>query len=269
MDSRKDYEDAETLSWRRLKPITDDDTCTDPSAECIEFVLGSTGESLRIRQDPQLAARLGTHNSVLGDPGCPTEADSATGATVWDTSVLVAKFLEEECADDEEAFESILELGSGTGLLGCVLQRLCPTSSIICTDREEILPLLRENLSNNCAASKDGNSSSAVNVMPYMWGDSVQPILDAFGRDYPTLILAIDCIYDEEAVPSLINTLRYLLLDSSGKALVAVDETIYPTPFRHFCKKLPSAGLSLSEINIEDLGGKESIKLYWIEPEDY
>lgn len=231
------------------------------------MTLRSTGDRITIKQDPQLAARIGV-KTLTADPECPTEVCSATGATLWDTSVVVAHFLEEECQDDEDLFESILELGSGTGLLGCVMKRLCPSASIICTDREEILPILRENIARNGDAVAEGETP-AVLAMPYMWGDSVQPILDAFGRDYPTLVVASGCIYHEEAITSLINTLRFLLLDSGAKALVATDEAIFPGAFRLFTKKLPSAGLALSEIDIEHLGAKESIKLYWVEPEDY
>jgi hypothetical protein len=258
--------DAANLSWRKLQPITDETSGTDQSAEQIEFTLRTTGDRIRIKQDPLLAARLG-QRSLTGEAGSPTEQDSATGACLWETGVVVAQFLEEECDDDDEVFDSVLELGSGTGLLGCVLQRLRPSSSIICTDREEILPLLQENISENNKVA-EGEKPSVL-AMPYIWGDSVQPILDAFGRDYPTLVIAAGCIYDEESVPSLINTLRFLLLDSAAKGLVAIDENIYPTAFRLFSKRLPGAGLSLNEIDIEHLNAKESIKLYWVEPEDY
>ena len=75
------------------------------------------------------------------------QAYGILGATVWDTAIIMAKWLEFNC--DQTYFEgkTFLELGSGTGILGLIVARL--GGNVIVTDKHDetfLTDLLKENL---------------------------------------------------------------------------------------------------------------------------
>ncbi|KAG8748418.1 hypothetical protein FRC10_005965 [Ceratobasidium sp. 414] len=85
----------------------------------------------------------------------------------------------------------IVELGSGTGILGCALPPLLSTTGrITLTDLPELVPLLRKN------AKSDKVS---VEALDWTW-----PILPSFSAD---LVLCVDCIYNTALVRPLVRVL--------------------------------------------------------------
>lgn len=81
----------------------------------------------------------------------------------------------------------ILELGAGTGVLSTLLGPLC--TRYIATDQAAALPLLRK------------NAPSAITVEELDWCSPGRPT-ESFD-----LILAVDCIFNEALVQSLVDTL--------------------------------------------------------------
>ncbi|KAG9125807.1 hypothetical protein FRC07_006153 [Ceratobasidium sp. 392] len=84
----------------------------------------------------------------------------------------------------------IIELGSGTGILGCALPPLLSTGRITLTDLPELVPLLRKN------AKSDKVS---VEALDWTW-----PMLPSFSAD---LVLCVDCIYNTALVRPLVRVL--------------------------------------------------------------
>ncbi|KAJ3000573.1 hypothetical protein HDV02_004868 [Globomyces sp. JEL0801] len=77
---------------------------------------------------------------------------AGTGATVWDSSLVLLKYLELQIESDTNRIFSkpnlnILELGSGTGLVGIVLAKRLPNARFTLTDKDTVLPLLKYNVS--------------------------------------------------------------------------------------------------------------------------
>ncbi|KAF9189232.1 hypothetical protein BGZ51_009757 [Haplosporangium sp. Z 767] len=147
----------------------------------------------------------------------------------------------------DPAETSILELGSGCGLLGIVMAELC--QDLLLTDQEAVLPLLVKNLrknldkkyfdlessfsgsSTNHATSttastkgsrkvKERSHASGTNdnvdairpchiqVQELIWGQDLdQELKRGFGIDY---IVATDVVYNESIVPKLVQTLKEL-----------------------------------------------------------
>ncbi|KAF9972117.1 hypothetical protein BGZ73_004813 [Actinomortierella ambigua] len=226
--------------------------------------------------------------STLSQPG-------QTGSVVWDSSILMAKFLlsirelqldhflrvgpmrtadeirsegegggrendvndddiafeddeeeeEEEDMDDDEGWQtrlvfdprstSILELGSGCGLLGIVLVELC--RRLLLTDQSAVLPLLMKNLkknldkryfaqnttstSNSAQQAKRDKSSSVTSspnntaaplcqlqIQELVWGQDLDVDLKrGVGFDF---VIATDVIYNEAIIPLLVRTLAEL-----------------------------------------------------------
>ena len=74
-------------------------------------------------------------------------------STVWDSSIVLSKYLERRFGAGPAALAGrrAVELGAGCGLVSCVLARL--GADITATDMEPNLPLLRDNLRANCAST--------------------------------------------------------------------------------------------------------------------
>jgi hypothetical protein len=89
------------------------------------------------------------------------------------------------------AHARIIELGSGTGILGCALLPLLANGGhLTLTDLPELVPLLRKN------AKSDKVS---VESLDWTW-----PIIPKFTAD---LILCVDCIYNTALVRPLVRVL--------------------------------------------------------------
>jgi predicted nicotinamide N-methyase len=72
-------------------------------------------------------------------------------STVWDSSIVLSKYIERRYGTGAGALAGrrVVELGSGCGLVSCVLARL--GADVTATDMEGNLPLLRDNLAANRA----------------------------------------------------------------------------------------------------------------------
>ncbi|SNX84683.1 uncharacterized protein MEPE_03392 [Melanopsichium pennsylvanicum] len=121
--------------------------------------------------------------------------------------------------------KTIIELGSGTGLVGYLVHALClENCKIWVTDQSAMLPLMRQNLSLNfspssssqaCSISssnstsddiikKDG-STSFVRVAELDWSQPIPLEFTRFGL--PDVLLLADCVYLESAFQNLIDTM--------------------------------------------------------------
>ncbi|QRV88886.1 protein-lysine methyltransferase C42C1,13 [Ceratobasidium sp. AG-Ba] len=126
-----------------------------------------------------------------------------TGSVVWRASVHLARLLLQQhffpplpphsalLNPALLASAHIVELGSGTGILGRALPPLLATTGrITLTDLPELVPLLRKN------AKSDKVS---VEALDWTW-----PILPSFEAD---LVLCVDCIYNTALVRPLVRVL--------------------------------------------------------------
>ncbi|KAJ1996190.1 Protein-lysine N-methyltransferase efm6 [Coemansia spiralis] len=78
-------------------------------------------------------------------------AKCGVGSTVWDAGLVLAKYLDWQTSTGSLnlAGKTVLELGSGTGLVGITLARLQPDCCVMLSDKEELLPLLERNIALN------------------------------------------------------------------------------------------------------------------------
>ncbi|KAK2994491.1 hypothetical protein RJ640_026729 [Escallonia rubra] len=148
--------------------------------------LDACGRSLSIHQSP----------SSLGTPG-------VTGAVMWDSGVVLGKFLEYAVEVGMIGLQGkkVVELGSGCGLVGCIAALL--GAQIILTDMPDRLRLLKKNIEANLYGDLRG--SAIVNEL--VWGDDPDPELC---NPLPDYVLGSDVIYSEGAVMDLLTTLVQL-----------------------------------------------------------
>ncbi|KIM67776.1 hypothetical protein SCLCIDRAFT_1209915 [Scleroderma citrinum Foug A] len=128
---------------------------------------------------------------VDASPGC--------GGIAWPAGEVLSNYIalrgKQYCQG-----RSILELGSGTGLVGLVAGAL--GGRVWITDQTPLLGIMQENTILN-------NLQTLVTVSELNWGEKVRPEIP-----HPDIILAADCVYYEPAFPLLVRTLS----DLSGES---------------------------------------------------
>ncbi len=115
----------------------------------------------------------------------------------------------------------VLELGAGTGVLAALLGPLC--QSYTASDRLENLKLVQRNLALNAAQpsvkagpralQQETTAASIVHLEEVDW-EAVskrrrQGALSISNADQYELIIAVDCIYNENLVQPLVDTLAH------------------------------------------------------------
>jgi len=121
-------------------------------------------------------------------PGC--------GGLAWPAGQILASYLVQK-GPEHIKDKNILELGSGTGLVGLAVGAL-GTANVWITDQAPLLSIMERNVSLN-------NLQGRVAVAEFNWGS---PIPEGIPR--PDVILAADCVYFEPAFPLLVQTLSDL-----------------------------------------------------------
>ncbi|KAH9482956.1 Protein-lysine N-methyltransferase EFM6 [Psilocybe cubensis] len=137
---------------------------------------------------PSIPSPISTSLVVDAAPGC--------GGLAWPAGQILASYLVQRGPDYIRG-KNILELGSGTGLVGLVVGALRDAKTWI-TDQAPLLPIMKQNVSLNKLEDK-------VIVAELNWGS---PIPADIPR--PDIILAADCVYFEPAFPLLVQTLNDL-----------------------------------------------------------
>ncbi|CAN9502161.1 unnamed protein product [Ophioblennius macclurei] len=131
----------------------------------------------------------------IGDVGC----------VVWDAAIVLSKYLETRDFYDPRAgvnvwtASSVLELGAGTGAAGLMAATL--GARVTLTDLEDLQTLLKLNIRENQTLISTGSVTAKV----LKWGEDVTEFLPS-----PRFVLMADCIYYEQSVVPLVETLKLL-----------------------------------------------------------
>lgn len=146
--------------------------------------------------------------SVMQDPEGSLAA--GVGSTVWDCALVMCKYLEHQ-RDQFSIFnksntwngwrpdrwQKVLELGTGTGIVGLVLSHMLPLSKVHLTDQKFIMPLLEMNAKRSekknittgvCDWTDVSHGSSEVKYDLILvsdcvvWPNLFQPLIDTIYR---------------------------------------------------------------------------------------
>jgi hypothetical protein len=101
---------------------------------------------------------------------------------------------------------TVIELGSGTGLVGLYFATSFPVKRVILTDLACALPALLDNVRSNTNDSICKDSGTLVEVSTLAWGDEAD--IDHHARMAPSVILCSDVVYFRHLFLPLLNTLR-------------------------------------------------------------
>lgn len=108
----------------------------------------------------------------------------------------------------------ILELGSGTGLVGIAAAAILG-ANVTVTDLPHVIPNLRFNAeANSSVLAVHGGS---VDVAALGWGENEHMV--AIGREFD-LIIGSDVVYHDHLYQPLIETLRFFMLEGEMKKIV-------------------------------------------------
>ncbi|KAG9442003.1 hypothetical protein H6P81_017857 [Aristolochia fimbriata] len=159
------------------------------------FVLHS---SLRLQLDA-----CGRHLTILQSPSSMS-TPGVTGAVMWDSGLVLAKFLEHAVDTGMLLLQGkkVVELGAGCGLVGCIAALL--GAKVILTDLPDRLKLLKKNVEANV---EESYSPGEATVAELEWGDDPDCRLT---EPMPDIVLGSDVIYSEGAVTNLLVTLQQL-----------------------------------------------------------
>ncbi|KAL3725821.1 hypothetical protein ACJRO7_030798 [Eucalyptus globulus] len=102
---------------------------------------------------------------------------------------------------------SVLELGSGTGLVG-IAAAVALGADVTVTDLPHVVPNLQFSVDANAAALAAGAGGGAVRVVPLRWGEAAD--VGALGEEEYDVILASDVVYYDHLYDPLLETLRWL-----------------------------------------------------------
>jgi len=203
-----------------------------------------------------------------------TEA-SVEGCVVWDAAIVLLKFLFTVKGQQIVKNKKVVELGSGTGVVGLASLLAGATSAYI-TDLQELLPLVNLNLEENFKLIKNyrtdltlltaaENSFKNVKVAELKWGDekSIKDCVDFIQQNKSNqkekvCLLIADCVYYEKGADDLVKTIADLLNTFDDDSVALCSYAIRTTGdkvevLKNFIRKLKSSGLSLSFISNNDM----------------
>ncbi|WVN89569.1 uncharacterized protein L203_104796 [Cryptococcus depauperatus CBS 7841] len=138
----------------------------------------------------------------LKDIKLKIDAGPGCGGIAWPSGEVLSRYLAYRHAIDPTRLygQKVIELGSGTGLVGIVAAMLEPTAEIWVTDQAQLLELMTTNAELNLKGKNQRN----VHVAELNWGE---PLPSNIPTEEASLILAADCVYFEPTFPLLVKTL--------------------------------------------------------------
>jgi len=153
------------------------------------------------------------------------EKEGEISGVVWDAGVAMLDTLPKFSILSKTNLR-ILELGSGTGVVGIAAKRFAKDSEVVLSDLESNLDLIRSNVRSNLLAGDH------VSVVSIPWG------CEDTARKYGIfdVVLCSDTIYETEALPLFLKTLLWMTREGSQVYIAyrrRVDEREIP-----FFKKL-------------------------------
>ncbi|EPS59615.1 hypothetical protein M569_15191, partial [Genlisea aurea] len=173
------------LLWAMQQPILSKHNAF-VSQSSLQLRIEACGRPLCILQSP----------SSLGAAG-------VTGSVMWDSGIVLGKFLEHSVESKAIHFQGkkVVELGSGCGLVGLTAAYL--GGEVILTDQHSMLRLLRKNVESNL----DGNIRGSATVAELTWGDYFD---QHFTDPPPDFVVGSDIVFSESGVEDLMDALGQL-----------------------------------------------------------
>ncbi|KAG0363948.1 putative methyltransferase-domain-containing protein [Gamsiella multidivaricata] len=187
------------------------------------------------------------------------------GSTIWDAAIVLAKYFERldltsftsTTTPAESRIINVLELGSGTGIVGLAVARMLSAkglkAKVVLTDKDNVVPLLQRNVAKNASPgihidtqvldweaisginadatntpAADGSSASQATGATEVSSStermtSVRTHTDLADINWDLVILS-DCIWVPKLYGPLISTINTIIQPGSSTKLVVAFE---------------------------------------------
>ncbi|XP_061702053.1 protein-lysine N-methyltransferase EEF2KMT [Syngnathoides biaculeatus] len=169
-------------------------------------------------------------------------SEGTTGLVTWEAALYLAEWA--LAHPQTFAGRNVLELGSGAGLTGIAVCRLCGPSSYIFSDcHQSVLQRLRDNLSINGLNDNTTNTKTSVSVEELDWTNVTEERLNDISAD---VVIAADVVYDPDVVVVLVQLLSKILRQRGRcvPAEVFICSTVRnPRTYSGFKHNLSDAGI--------------------------
>lgn len=175
----------------------------EPKEDSFEFKFGKSDSE----ENAEILIRL---NGLRRDIG---QTLQSTGLTLWRAGDFLSNYMFQN--RDRFVGKSIIELGSGLGLVGILATHLTDKKVVITDGDDDTIELLHS----NCRLNDVDNR---VQCRKLLWGVDLDQIEEKFD-----IVLGADIIYEQEYVVPLFETAKYLLKPgrcSEGKREKAASE---------------------------------------------
>lgn len=200
----------------------------------------------------------------------PSLTEDNLGLKTWASSYLLAKRLHlvELPLLATGSQRRVLELGSGTGLVGIAAAAVWG-AEVRLTDLPEIEPNLGRNVRDNSQVIQSSGGVATTAVLD--WADSTKPSSDQ--GQYP-IILAADPLYSPEHPSLLVRTIeRYLVRSAEARVIVELPlREAYAPEIIDFHQRMRALGLETCDqgeetgyddwVGGED-GGLKEVRCWW------
>uniref|UniRef100_A0A7S1J6C8 Uncharacterized protein n=1 Tax=Eutreptiella gymnastica TaxID=73025 RepID=A0A7S1J6C8_9EUGL len=220
-DTRNELLQAESLlddHWRR-----DHDK---------EVSLGQ-GRSITVRQWRQCSlCTLGDHRE-------------GPGYVVWDSAVILTQYLSRSPQVNRDQFQkaAVLELGSGTGLLGLALAQL--GADVVLSDLPQVVPLLEANASFNGATVRDAGGTTRIAAL-----DWKEPLAQDTDAEYQYIVGA-DVVYSFASVLPFVRIIHTLRAKNKKAAVFIAHKRRMAELDAIWQALLQAAGLKLTMVPVD------------------
>ena len=174
---------------------------------------------------------------------CSSARVAQTGRVVWPSAVLLLHTLQLHVPEHGWAGAHILELGSGTGVVGLALARW-GAESVMLTDLPHMIPIIERHI--------EANGVSSVATAAVLDWESPEQGLASVERSFDAIVGG-DVIYSKAAVKPYLRTLRAAFGAGSGStpgvAFVAMHERGKGFLARYFRVHARKAGFAVEVLN--------------------
>lgn len=149
--------------------------------------------------------------------------DYGFSGEVWDGSLVLSYFLTKNYNKFAKEFKdkTIIELGSGTGIVGIITSIFQP-KRIYITDLEFVVPFIKENANHNKSTLDIIGENCYNSIIPksldWMNSDNINEFKN-LEQHYDYIILS-EVIYDETLSLNLLNVLKSLFTKNKTKILL-------------------------------------------------
>lgn len=135
---------------------------------------------------------------------------------------------------------SVLELGSGCGIVGLEVAQICCQCDVTLTDLPDTMEILSYNVSKVM-----GSNPAVGNVITGVldWDDANPKIVQGHRYD---LVIVSDCTYNADSIPALVRTLA-AVIDKWPAALIIVSMKVRHDSEAVFFDLMAAAGFVVAE----------------------